>query len=72
MAEKQKGLQRLKEKLKDKVCDVCGLPLGDAAVILYDTKNECVDGVECMRCMSIYAPNLEIEHMGIIMNGGYA
>ena len=72
MVDKQKNLQRLKEKLKSKVCDICGLPLGDAAIILYDVTNKHVDGVECMRCLSIYAPNLEIEHMGVTMNEGYA
>ena len=62
----QKRLQALREKLKNKHCDIChhNMLKFSSPVVKYD-KTARLKRIQCMSCLTIYSNNLEIEWVGI-------
>ena len=62
----QKRLQALREKLKNKHCDIChhNMLKFSSPVVKYE-KTARLKRIQCMSCLTIYNNNLEIEWVGI-------
>ena len=62
----QKKLQALREKLKNKHCDIChhNMLKFSSPVVKYG-KSTRLTRIQCMSCLTIYNNNLEIEWVGL-------
>ena len=62
----QKSLQALKEKLRDRHCDICHHNmLTFSSPIIKHGKDTRLSRIQCMSCLTIYNNELEIEWVGL-------
>jgi RNase P subunit RPR2 len=60
---------KLREKLKNRSCDVCTYPLYDNSIPVMEL-NELTSElhVQCTNCLSVYDKDIKIKHIGIALN----
>ena len=64
-----KNLPKLREKLKNRLCDVCSYPLYDNSIPVMEL-NELTSElhIQCTNCLSVYDRNIKIKHIGLALN----
>jgi hypothetical protein len=70
-AEIRKSSLKLREKLRNKKCVVCGFPMLEYTSIWYNLTEDYFS-IECCECFSSYDEDFEIRMPGIIFNCGEA
>ena len=68
-AEIRKNSLKLREKLKNKNCLICGFPMSEYASVWYNVSKDYFS-VECCECFSSYDEDFEIKMPGLINNYG--
>ena len=64
-----KRLPKLRERLKNKSCDVCTYPLRGNSIPVMELKEKTSEiHIQCTHCLSVYDKELNIKHIGIAVN----